>query len=112
MELTHCHCPHCQNAPPAASLCSHPLFDLHKQSASISECQWVPFFQHGGIQFHAFASYATLLPSVTQQQNVGEYWWEGSTSTAKPPTSASDMMAIKIKEEALLSEQPYYFFIL
>ena len=27
-----------------SSLCSHPLFGLHKCSASISECQWVPFF--------------------------------------------------------------------
>jgi len=59
-----------------------------------------------------FCQIAPLLPSVAWQQNVGEYWWEGSTSTAKPPTSATDMMAIKIKEEALLSEQPYYFLIL
>ena len=33
-----------------------------------------------------------LLPSVTQQQqNVMEYWWEGSTSTVTP-TSASDII--------------------
>ena len=32
-----------------------------------------------------------LLPSVTQQQNVTEYWWEGSTTTATSPTSASDV---------------------
>ena len=35
---------------------------------------------------------APLLPSVTQQQNVMECWWEGSTSTAIPPPSASDVM--------------------
>jgi len=29
---------------------------------------------------------------VTQQHNVVEYWWEGSTSTAIPPKSASDVM--------------------
>ena len=39
-----------------------------------------------------FYQSATLLLSVTQQQYVMEYWWEGSTSTAKPPTSASDIV--------------------
>jgi len=34
---------------------------------------------------------APLLPSVTQQQKVREYYWEGSTSTAIPPPSASDV---------------------
>ena len=29
-------------------------------------------------------------PSVTRQQNLMEYWWEGSASTAMQPTSASD----------------------
>ena len=33
-----------------------------------------------------------LLPSVTQQQNTMGYWWEGSASTAVPPTSASDIV--------------------
>ena len=62
------------------------------------------FFPHGGIQRHTFASYvlphqkpfcqsAPLLPSVTEQQNVTKYRWEGSTSTAIPSTSASDIMA-------------------
>jgi len=35
---------------------------------------------------------APLLPSVIQQQNVMEYWQEGSISTAVPPTSASNVM--------------------
>jgi len=35
---------------------------------------------------------ASLLPSVTQQQHVMEYWWEGAASTAIPPTSASDVI--------------------
>ena len=34
----------------------------------------------------------TVLPSVTWQQNVKEYCWEGSTSTAMPPTSTSDIV--------------------
>jgi len=33
-----------------------------------------------------------LLPSVTKEQNVMEYWWEGSVSPAIPPTSTSDVM--------------------
>jgi len=39
-----------------------------------------------------FCQTAPLLPSVTRQQNVKEYWWEGSSPTAMPPTSASDAM--------------------
>jgi len=34
----------CCSAPPTISLCSQPLFCLLKYSASISECQGVPFF--------------------------------------------------------------------
>jgi len=60
------------------------------------------FFLHEGIQFQPFAPYtlpcqmpfcqsAPLLPSVTQQQNIMGYWWEGSTSAAIPPTAASDV---------------------
>ena len=37
----------------------------------------------------SFCQAAALLPSVTWQQNVMEHWWEGSTSTAVPPASAS-----------------------
>ena len=35
---------------------------------------------------------APPLPSVTQWQNLTEYWWEGSTSTAIQPTSISDVV--------------------
>ena len=35
---------------------------------------------------------APLLPSVTQQQNVMGCWCEGSTTTATPPTSTSDIV--------------------
>jgi len=40
-----------------------------------------------------FCQTAPLLPSVTRQQNVMEYWWEGSASTAIPPPSASDVIS-------------------
>jgi hypothetical protein len=56
------------------------------------------FFPHGGIQLHTFVSYALpcqtapLLSSVARQQNLTEYWWEGSTSTAITTTFASDVM--------------------
>ena len=87
---------HCWNAPPITSLCSHSLFGLHKCSASVDECQCVPFFLHRQFKWHTIVSYllpchmpccqtAPLLPSVTWQQNVVEYWWEGLTSTAIPP---------------------------
>lgn len=32
-----------------------PLFSLHKCSASVGECQWVPVIQCGGVQWHTFA---------------------------------------------------------
>jgi len=38
-----------------------------------------------------FCQTASLLPSVTQQQNLKEYLWEDSTSTAMQPTSISDI---------------------
>ena len=39
-----------------------------------------------------FCQAAPLLPSVAQQQNLTEYWWEGSTFAAKPPKSTSDFV--------------------
>ena len=109
--LSRC-CHYCCSAPPTASLCSHPLFGLHKCSASINECQWLPFFLHGGIQCHTFApntlpcqtpfcQTAPLLPFVTQQQHVVEYWWEYSSSTAISPTSTSDVVGEQNKSGRL-----------
>jgi hypothetical protein len=40
-------CRYCWNAPPTASLCSHPLFGLRKRLASVVEFQWVQLFPHG-----------------------------------------------------------------
>ena len=111
-------CCHCCDALPTTSLCSHPLFGLHKCSASTDECQRVSFFLHRRIQLHTFASSAfqyqmsfcqtaPLLPSVTRQQHGMEYWWEGSASAAITPTS--DSVGSTIKWEVLFSEQPSYF---
>ena len=58
------------------------------------------FPPHGRIQCHTFASFtpscptpfcqtAPLLPSVTQQQNVMEYWWEDSIFTAIHPSASA-----------------------
>ena len=58
--LSHC-CHHCWNTPSTASLCSHPLFGLCKHSASIDECQWVPFFpkQKNSMKHLCFISIST-----------------------------------------------------
>ena len=96
-------CCHYWNTPPTASLCSHLLFCHHKCLASFSECQWVPLFLHVRNQWCTialdalpcqmlFCPTAPLLPSVMWQQNVTEYWWEISASTATQSTSASDLV--------------------
>lgn len=64
--------------------------------------QRVQSFLQGGIQLHPLAAYelpsqspfgqtAPLLPSFTWQQNSVSYWQEGSTLTATPPRSTSDV---------------------
>jgi len=99
--MTHCRCHHCWNTAVITSWCSHSMFGLQKHSVSFDECQCVQFFSQGGIQFHAFASDGLLfqisvcqtappLPSVTQQQNVMDYWWECLSCTAMQSTSISN----------------------
>ena len=39
-----------------------------------------------------FCQSAPLLPSVTEQQHVMGYWWEGSISNAVPLISTSDVV--------------------
>ena len=89
--------------PPPHCVHVHHLIHINLRSANVNECQWMQFVLHGGIQWHTFASStlqhqtpfcetASLLPTVTQQLNVTEYWWEGLTSTAIPSTSTSDIM--------------------
>ena len=120
--ISHC-CHHCWNTPPSPSLCSHLLFGLHKCSASIDECQWVPFFLHEGMQWHNFApstlpcqtsfcQTTPLLPSVTEQQHGMGYWWEGSASTATSPTSASDVMGQHNKIRGITFGEPIIKYII
>ena len=81
---------------------THCLVSINIQQMlmNVSECK---FFHMEGFKLQPFASYslshqtsfcqnAPLLPSVTQQQKVMKYWWECSTSTAIPPTPASDVV--------------------
>jgi len=96
--LSH-YCYHCWNTPPTISLCSHPQIDLHKCSANIDESHQLPLFLHKGFNDTSlllcqmpFWQIASLQPSDTWQQCVTECWWEGWNSSAKPPTSASDIV--------------------
>ena len=101
--LSH-HCRHYWNAPPTTSLCSHPLFRLLKcfliwkhsaanfSSWSRSMRKWKVITSYTFPCQALFYYSAPLLPSVTQQQSITEYWWERSTATAVPPKSASDVM--------------------
>jgi len=70
---------------------------------SINECQWVLFLPYGGTQWHTIASSALpcqmpfcqtapLVPSVTWQQYLWEYWWKGSPCTAIPLAFTPDVV--------------------
>ena len=87
---------------PTTSQCSHLLFVLHKCSANISECQvpcfspWMNSVTH--LCFLCISMSDAILsdcPSAatfcTATKGKG-IQWEGSTSTATPPTSASHDM--------------------
>ena len=100
------HCCQCWNAPPIASLCSHPLFALLKCSASIGEWLWVPFFQHRGVLWHTFASYslpcqmpfcqdcpsAAICCAATKWNGILIASFKLLATTALAPTSASDVV--------------------
>lgn len=92
--------PHCVSIHCATSI---------KRTASIHECQWVPFYLHEGIQLHCFASHilpcqipfchtAPLLWSVAWKQYWTEYWWQGSVSTTISPAPASDNLGQQNKK--------------
>jgi len=112
--LSH-HCRHCWNASPTTSLCSHPLLGLHKRSASISECQWVRFFcmeefnstyllhMHFHVRCHSVT--LPLCCCLSHGNKIWwKNWWEGSASSAIPPTCSSDVMDQCNNMEALLLE--------
>jgi len=50
----------------------------------------------------AFCQSAPLLLSVVQQEIIMECWQEGSTSTAVPPTSTSDVVGQQNKIEGII----------
>ena len=102
--------------PPPHCARIHRLVSRSTRQASmnVNECHSFPY---GGIHLYTFASYARpcqtrlcqaapLLPFVSQQQNMTEHWWEGSTSTAVPPTSTSDTVGQHNKQEAFSSGCP------
>ena len=100
------------------TLCSHSLFGLHKCSQvlmNISGCHFFCMEELSSTPLHhtlpgqmPLCQPASLLSSVTQQENVMEYCQESSTSTAIPPTSAPTSWGNIITWEALLSEQLSY----
>jgi len=60
------------------------------------------YFLHGRIQFFTFAShtlpcqmpfFCQIAPLLPWHQDVMEYWWEGSTSTAMSPPPAFDIVS-------------------
>jgi len=99
--LSCCSC-HCWNIPPITSLYWHPLFGLHKCSASISEHQRVPFFSAWRnwtthLSFVHTPMSDTILsdcPSaaICHVTTTCNGILEGSTSTVILPTSTSGIM--------------------
>ena len=88
---THHPWPHCAHINCLVSI------NVQKESMNVSKCYFfhmeefnsTPLLHtHFHVKCHLLD--ASLLPSVKRQQNVMEYWWEGSTFTAISLTSASD----------------------
>ena len=97
--------------PPPYCAHIHCLIPINVQQAlmNVSGCH---FFPQGGIQWHIFASCAfpcqasfcqtaPLLPSVTQEQNITEYWREGSVAPTISPRSAPDVVGQHNKTEGI-----------
>ena len=103
------------NAPPTTSLCSHPLFGLHKHSASINKCQRVPFFSSwknsvthlcflGTSMSNAILSdcpCAAICCMATKCNGT-------SVSTAIPPAYISDIKGWHNKIGSIIFVQPLY----
>jgi len=103
MAWLSCPCHHCCNTIRTVSLCSHPLLSLHKYSARIDECHWVPFFPSWRnsvthLYFICTSMSDTILSDCRSAAichtaiKYNGILVEGSTFTATPPTSTSDVM--------------------
>ena len=88
----------CTAHPPAHCAHIHCLVSRNTQQASVNVngCHFFCMEEFSATPLlHTWAHvrhYFVRLPlfchlSVTEQRHVMEYWWEGSTSTAIPPTS-------------------------
>jgi len=99
----------------SVATCARNLSSVHFSHSGVHEYQRVEFSTHGGIQWYTCTSYtllcqtplcqtSPLLPSVTQQQNVMEYWREGSASTVILSTSTSDVVGQFRKIESIAFE--------
>ena len=92
-----------------------PLFGLHKCSASIDECQWVPFFQHGGIYHHLCFIHTSMSDAILSDCPSAAICCTATicdqilTSTATP-ISGSDMVdqCNKIKAHLFQSSPHIY----
>ena len=68
---------------------------VHQVLVNVNECiffhleEFNSFVSYAILRLTSYCQVAPLLSSVTWQQNVTGYWWEGSTSTAIPPASVS-----------------------
>ena len=113
---SHCY-HHCWNAPPTASLCSHPLFGLYKHSESVSECQWVqllPAWRNSVTHLcfiHTSTSDTILSVPLLSHGNIVYWNIGGKIQPLLPSHQRSPLMlwANIIKQEELLSEQPLYY---
>jgi len=95
-----CYCHHCWNALSTASLCSYPLFGLHQRSANVDECLFLHMEEfsdtpllHMCLCVRCHSVRLPLCYHLSHSNKLMKYWWEDSTSTAVPPTSASDIMS-------------------
>ena len=57
-----------------------------------------------------FCQTAPWLPSARLQQNVTEYWWGGTSSTALPPASAFGVIGRHSKTEDITAGAALLFF--
>jgi len=99
--------------PPSHCVNIHCLVSTNIQQASVNviesnfcmeEFNCTPLFHM------SFCQTAPLPPSVTQQQNVIEYWCKDSAFTAIPSTSFSDIMVQHNKTGGIIFRAALIYF--